>query len=211
MSLSRYDCERIVELVATTPSRDRAETVRLIEQCKTTASELSVARVVWDHVANVLSFANVSFELPPPASDQVLCSLDHEMRDRFGYGSPTLLEALLRLHNGLAADCPSALYSAETTIEWMDVLSETDKTVLTISGSLSGNSAVLRTDQMARDYGQIYAYWHEDYAERGFEFMARNVAEYLLLATESIVETVSGMYRGPTEIPSYPAGPKRVP
>jgi hypothetical protein len=66
-----------------------------------------------------------------------------------------------------------------------------------VGGVITGNYAVIRVARDAPDYGRAYAYWHEDYADRGLEFLAENIADYCVLGCQSFVDTLRDEYGGP--------------
>lgn len=172
----------------------------IIELCRRDPSAVGLAALAWDYVEEALLVEAPAHTLPMPVDDSVLRALRDAVAEQFGCDLPDVVVALLEQHDGIArTELGTALFSATEMLEslW---LREIDPCLMPISGDLAGNHAVLRLDPGASDHGAVYGFWHEDFADEGLEFMARNAAEYLMLARQHVIDTVTDMYRGPSPV-----------
>jgi hypothetical protein len=193
---------RIKELPA---GRLPERTAALVQACKERPTPRNIATLAWDLIEDVLAVTIPNHRLPGPADPKSLEGLSAAIRRQFACEPPEVLLELLAHHDGIRMSDPSsdlahctALYSSSEMTAMLTVLEDVDRTLLPISGNLSGDHAVVRLAASTPDHGAVYAFWHEDFPEDGLEPMARNAAEYLMFASAHVVETISDFYRGPT-------------
>jgi len=172
------------------------ELARSVVEEEPTAAIL--AQLAWEFIEDVLAEAAPSYKLPPPASESELVALRVALVSRFSHEPPKMLAALLARHDGiLRGDAGTAFFSVEQILNAAAWLEDVDPTLLPISADLAGNCAVMRLSGPAEDFGQVYGFWHEDFADRGLEPLAGSIGEYLMLARHQIIETITDMYHGP--------------
>jgi len=173
-------------------------TAKVVQACRQVPSAASLAALAWDFVEDALALSVPNHQLPRPASEASLQKLRAAALHRFACEPPSILLELLARHDGVArTDTGTAFYACDDIIEAMAWLEDIDSSLMPISGDLAGNHAVVRLGSNLADSGVVYGFWHEDFADSGLEPMARNVGEYLMLAHQHVVETLTEMYRGP--------------
>ncbi|HVU05188.1 MAG TPA: SMI1/KNR4 family protein [Polyangiaceae bacterium] len=179
------------------PSRNPVQTEKWLLRCEKDPDSSVLGELAWDHVANLVWAQGITYTLPGPASMEALAVLRSRIEAQFHAAAPELLFALLSLHDGLSALPWTAFFSTQRILEYVSVLQDVDASLLTIASSPSGNKAVLRIHPGGADDGCVYAFWHEDFRERGLKPIAPSVVEYLAVSEGAILDTVEGHYEGP--------------